>query len=46
MQEGVRMIANMYDVTRDEIYVGMPVEVMFDDVADDLTLPKFRKREA
>jgi uncharacterized OB-fold protein len=46
MLEGVRIVSNMYDVTRDEIYVGMPVEVVFDDVADDLTLPKFKRREA
>jgi uncharacterized OB-fold protein len=45
MLEGVRMIANMHGVTREEIYVGMPVEVVFDDVADDLTLPKFQKWE-
>ena len=44
MHEGVRMIANMYDAAREEIYVGMPVEVVFDDIADDLTLPKFKKR--
>jgi uncharacterized OB-fold protein len=41
--EGVRMISNMYDCRREDIYIGMPVEVVFDDVADDLTLPKFRR---
>lgn len=45
MLEGVRMISNMYDVKPEDIYVGMPVEVVFDDIADDLTLPKFKKRE-
>lgn len=45
MLEGVRVISNAYDITREEIYVGMPVEVVFDDIADDLTLPKFKKRE-
>jgi uncharacterized OB-fold protein len=43
MLEGVRMISNMYDATREDIYIGMPVEVVFDDIAEDLTLPKFRK---
>lgn len=45
MAEGVRMISNLYDVKPEEVYVGMPVEVVFDDIADDLTLPKFRRRE-
>ncbi|MEE9401318.1 MAG: Zn-ribbon domain-containing OB-fold protein [Dehalococcoidia bacterium] len=45
MAEGVRMISNLYDVKPEDVYVGMPVEVVFDDIADDLTLPKFRRRE-
>lgn len=45
MLEGVRMISNMYDVKPEDISIGMPVEVVFDDIADDLTLPKFKKRE-
>jgi len=45
MSEGVRIISNLHDVKPEEVYVGMPVEVVFDDVADDLTLPKFKRRE-
>jgi uncharacterized OB-fold protein len=45
MLEGVRLVANMHDITREEIFVGMPVEVVFEDIADDLTLPRFKKRE-
>lgn len=45
MLEGVRMISNVIDASAEDIYVGMPVEVVFDDIAKDLTLPKFRKRE-
>jgi len=45
MVEGVRMISDIYDVPPDEVYIGMPVEIMYDDIADDLTLPKFKKRE-
>ncbi len=44
MLEGVRIISNMMNETVEDIYIGMPVEVVFDDVAEDLTLPKFRKR--
>ena len=44
MEEGVRIISNMYDARREDIYIGMPVEVVFDDIAEDLTLPKFKRR--
>lgn len=43
MLEGVRMISNMIEESAADIYIGMPVEVVFDDIAEDLTLPKFRK---
>jgi uncharacterized OB-fold protein len=43
MEEGMRLISNMVDAGPDEIAIGMPVEVVFDDVAEGLTLPKFRK---
>ncbi|UCG82562.1 MAG: OB-fold domain-containing protein [Dehalococcoidia bacterium] len=45
LTEGVRMISNVHGVPQEEIYIGMPVEVVYDDVADDLTLPKFKKQE-
>jgi len=45
MAEGVRIISNLYDVKPEEVYIGMPVEVVVDDIADDLTLPMFRRRE-
>lgn len=43
LEEGMRLISNMVDAKPEEIYIGMPVEVAFDDLAEDLTLPKFRK---
>ena len=43
LDEGVRLISNMVDAKPEEISIGMPVEVVIDDIADDLTLPKFRK---
>jgi uncharacterized OB-fold protein len=33
----------MRGVKPEEIYIGMPVEVVFDDISENLTLPKFRK---
>lgn len=43
MQEGVRLVSNMVDAGPDDISIGMEVEVIFDDVIEGLTLPKFRK---
>lgn len=43
--EGVRILSNVVDMKPEDIYIGMPVEAVFDDIADDLTLVKFRKRE-
>ncbi len=41
---GVRMMGNFMDGTKDgELTVGMPVKIVFDDVTDELTLPKFAK---
>ncbi|MGZ4206368.1 MAG: bifunctional MaoC family dehydratase N-terminal/OB-fold nucleic acid binding domain-containing protein, partial [Actinomycetota bacterium] len=44
LEEGVRMLTNVVDVPLDEIEIGMPVEVTFVSVDDDLTLPMFRRR--
>ncbi|MEE8374173.1 MAG: Zn-ribbon domain-containing OB-fold protein [Dehalococcoidia bacterium] len=43
LEEGVRLISNLVDAAPGEISIGMPVEVVFDDVAEDLTLPKFKR---
>ena len=40
--EGLRMVTNLVDVKNEDIKIGMPVEVCFDDVTEELTLPKFR----
>jgi len=43
MEEGVRMISNMVGIAPEEIRIGMPVEVVFEEVRQGLILPKFRK---
>lgn len=43
LEEGVRMVSNMIDCKPEEIQIGMPVEVVFEDLAEDLTLPKFKR---
>src|SRR5262249_21366066 len=44
LDEGVRMLSSVKDLTPDRLSIGMPVEVSFEDVTDDLTLPVFRAR--
>lgn len=41
LTEGPRYLANVVDCENDELYRGMPVEVVFEDVTDEVTLPKF-----
>ncbi|MBE0479513.1 MAG: Zn-ribbon domain-containing OB-fold protein [Dehalococcoidia bacterium] len=43
LEEGVRLVSNIVDAHPDEISIGMPVEITFEDIAGDLTLPRFRK---
>lgn len=41
LAEGPFMIADLVDVDVDEVQVGMPVEVHYDTVTPDLTIPRF-----
>ncbi len=43
LDEGLKLISNMVDIKNDDIKIGMQVEVVFDNLTDDLNLPKFRK---
>lgn len=43
LEEGVRIRSTVIDAAPDELYIGMPVELVYDDVTEDVTLPKFRK---
>lgn len=44
LEEGPRLLANLVDVPVAQIAVGLPVEVVFDDVTPEITLPRFRRR--
>jgi len=44
-QKGLRVLANLLDCPLDEVKVGMPVEVTFEDVGEGVTLPQFRPRQ-
>jgi uncharacterized protein len=44
LEEGVRLVSNLIDVEADpaRISIGAPVELVYDDVTPEVTLPKFR----
>jgi uncharacterized OB-fold protein len=41
LAEGAKMNSNLVGVKPHEIRIGMPVEVVFEDVSDEVTLAKF-----
>jgi len=41
LEEGPRMISNIVGILPDELACEMPVHVVYEDVADNVTLPKF-----
>lgn len=43
LDEGVRLMTEIVDAKPEELYVGMPVKVTFQDVTKEISLPKFRK---
>jgi uncharacterized OB-fold protein len=45
-EEGTRFVSNLVEVDPDAIEVGMPVEVVFTQVDDELTLPLFKPSKA
>ena len=42
LEEDVRVVSNLIGTPNEEIRVGLPVEIVYDDVTDDTTLPRFR----
>jgi uncharacterized OB-fold protein len=44
-QAGLKLVANLLDCGEEAVRIGMPVEVVFQDVSDELTLPQFRPAE-
>ncbi len=43
LEEGVRITSNVVDCPPDEIEIGMPVTVTFEQISEEITLPKFRR---
>ena len=46
LDEGVRLLSNLVDCEVAGIRIGLPVEVVFDDVTPDVSLPRFRRATA
>ena len=41
---GVRIISNLVDVNSDELEIGLPVELVWEDMSADLSIPRFRPK--
>jgi uncharacterized OB-fold protein/acyl dehydratase len=42
LEEGTRIVANLYGIDPPEVHIGLPVELYFTTVDEGLTLPQFR----
>ncbi|HEY90354.1 MAG TPA: Zn-ribbon domain-containing OB-fold protein [Dehalococcoidia bacterium] len=42
LEEGPRVTSNLVDCRLEDIRIGMPVEVVFEDITEEISLPKFR----
>ena len=45
LDEGVRMLSNIVGCSPEDVRCDMPVEVAFEKLSDEVTLPKFRPRK-
>ena len=42
LAEGVRMTSNVVGIGNDALRIGMPLQVVFEDVGENVHIPKFR----
>lgn len=42
LDEGIRMHSSIVECANEDLLIGMPVEVVFDKINDNVTLPRFR----
>ena len=42
LEEGPRLTSNIVGVEFDDLHIGMPVEVVFEEANEEITLPRFR----
>jgi len=46
LEEEIRMHSSVVECANDALRIGLPVEVVFDRVNDEVTLPRFRPRRS
>ena len=46
LDEGPRMLTNVVNTPADAVTIGMPVEVVFEDIDEGLAIPKFQRAQA
>jgi uncharacterized OB-fold protein len=46
LDEGPKIVSNLAGIGPHEVKCGMPVEVIFDKLSDEVSLPRFRPRTA
>lgn len=46
LAEGLRILTNVVGCRNDELVIGMPLEVTFEDLSSEVTLPKFRPQRS
>jgi uncharacterized protein len=42
LDEGPLLMSNVIGCNNEDLHIGMPVEVVFEDINEEITLPKFR----
>ncbi len=42
LEEGLRILSNVVGCANEDLRIGMPLEVTFEDVTEEVTLPRFR----
>ena len=42
LEEGVRLVDDMLELDPAAVEIGQPVEVVFEEMSDEITMPKFR----
>jgi uncharacterized protein len=46
LDEGPRILTNVINTPADAVTIGMPVEVVFEDIDEGLAIPKFQRARA
>lgn len=44
LEEGWHMLSNLIGIAPDDVEIGMPLEVSFERMSDEITLPYFKRR--